>query len=100
MKIQHLETFISPSATTQDIDYIQEEIMQTFIILINALSCLSFQHRWIVVDKVFTPTADEGGKSCVTRVALKLSDLNNEYRSYVEKKQVATARNLNLSLCN
>lgn len=106
MKIQHLETFLK---TTSDTSFspIQEEIMFTFVILMNALSCLPPQHRWIVVDKVNistkstrSSTGDQKNPliatidSAVTSVALKLADIKKEYESYIERKQIAVAQSL------
>lgn len=100
MKIQHLETMLSIS----NAQTISEEIMDSYVILINVLSCLPKSDRWIAVNKVITskfPRGEEHGRKVakfhnrgVERVALKLSDICSEYGVYVGRKDAAVVKKL------
>lgn len=108
LKVQHLESLeaSSSSETGTSDSSLRDEIVQTFVILINALLCLKESERWIVVDKLTKTTASlENGNlntskkvftksTGVTRVALKLSAIKKEYEEYEEQKLRSFAQSL------
>lgn len=106
MKIQHLESFISRK--NDSLDALREDLLQTYVILMNSLLCLKPNERWIVVDKVAKPTTDSrisattlkkanDNSTSVTRVALKLEDIQREYQDRVEEKLLAVSRNISFA---
>lgn len=92
MKIQHLESIMSYSNANTVLD----EIMDCYVIIINALSCLSKQDRWITANRVTTRNFPRGEEKSqkrakshnreMERVALNLSDIILEYEATVVKK--------------
>lgn len=101
MKIRHLETLVSGTPEGRDTE-LEAEIMQTYCILMNALSCLASPERWMVVDKLEMRVSQRAGGAVtsnatkMTRVALKMSDIKKEYEGYVDKKQRAVAQNFSI----
>lgn len=110
MKIQHLEALFT---STNSPESLEDEVKESYIILMNALSCLSANERWIAVHKVAkskTSVMNGNGNGlnhikkmpktnhrAVERVALKLNDIQAEYQVYVDRKQLTAAQELNFT---
>lgn len=101
MKIQHLQTLLSITSPTTALE---EEIRESYTILINTLSCLAKTERWIVVTNVVKlKPANQDDRvhkirkihnRGVQRVALKLEDIRSEYQAYVDRKRLAGCEKL------
>lgn len=79
MKIQHLETLNTKLPATID------EISVTYLILLNALRCLSKIDGWILTKQVSRSDVNNDGV-CTQQVVLSIDELQGKYREYVSFK--------------
>lgn len=80
MKIQHLETLNTKLPATID------EILVTYLILLNALRCLPKIDGWILTKQVSRPEVKTDGV-CTKQVVLSIDELQSKYREYVSCKE-------------
>jgi hypothetical protein len=101
MKIQHLETLL---LSTPSFVSIQEEIIQSFTIVVNSLYCLPVRDRWITVNKLNhgrsrnntgkdrpvikkkAKTSNNNSLEFIQRVVLTLAELQAEQKIYLDRK--------------
>lgn len=108
MKLQHLRAILLLTSSTEDGRPDYTDILETYDVLINLLSCLKAPEQWLVGEVLFVDdeavgggtkkprpyarqvdfgTTHRGAGVAVAQVAVRIDDLRAEYKEYVEKQE-------------
>lgn len=81
LKIQHLETL------NTELSSILDEILVTYLILINALRCMPKKDGWLVTKQA-SRSGGNSDKIRLQQVVLSLDELQGMYHKYVGRKDM------------